>query len=114
MAEPRQVVERLGEAREDRPDAQVAGPFEDGLLDLLAVVRRAADEGAGPDDPPGVPGRHVLLAEVDRVGPGQPREIGPVVHYESRPGPGRQDPDLAGPREPFAVGQPLLAELDRP
>src|SRR5206468_12128638 len=107
VAEAGEVVEILGRAGEDRPDPEIPGAFEDGLLQLLAVVRRDADQRPRPENPPGVPDGHVLLAEVDRVGPGQPGEVGAVVHDELGPGLRGQDADLPGPPEQLAVGQAL-------
>ena len=111
-AEAGEVGEVLGRAGEDRADAEVAGAVEDGLVELRAVVGRDADQGRRADDPPGVADGDVVLAEVDAVGAGEPGEVGAVVDDEPGPGLRRQDADLAGPAEPLAVGQALLAELD--
>ncbi len=113
-AEPGEVVELLGRAGEDRADAEIPRPFQRRLLDLAPVVGRGAQEDRGADDPPGVAEGQVVLAEVDRVGPGEPGEVGPVVHHEPGLRLGGEDPDLARPRQQLAVGQAFLAELDRP
>ncbi len=37
-----------------------------------------------PDDAPGLAGRQVVVADVDPVGPGEERQVGPVVHDHER------------------------------
>ena len=68
--------EVLGRAGEDRADSQVACAVEDRPVELVAVVRRDADQGVGADDPPGVAGRQVVAGRGGRrrrrrAGPGR-------------------------------------------
>jgi glycine oxidase len=107
----------LGGRLMHRPDADVVDERRAVLaarprrVDLLASMRREADQHVGPHEPAHLRDRHVLLADVDAVGPrlgGHPRT---VVDDQERPEALAQHPRGVSDGGELIVGQLLLAQL---
>ena len=76
---------RLGRGGPARADAEVVDILVDRGVHLCAVVGRAADQRAGPDDVAGHREREVVLPEVQHVGPRGASDVGPVVDGQQGP-----------------------------
>ena len=112
-AEAGEVGEVLGRAGEDRADAR-GSPRRRGRPGRAGRGRgsRRRSGSVGPTTRRASRTVTSSWPRWTRVGPGEPGEVGAVVDDEPGPGLRGEDADLAGPAEPLAVGQALLAELD--
>ncbi len=95
------------------PDGDVAGFAAECLVDLIAVVRRDADNRVGPDNRPHGSDGEIRLADVDTVGAGQPRDVGAIVDDDLRANGVRRPNDPAGQRRQARARIILVAQLEQ-
>lgn len=74
-----QDVAGLGEAFEDRPDADVIGPIGDSPAGLVEIVRADADDFFVSHNPPGRHCGDVLLAKMHAIGIREARDIRAII-----------------------------------
>ena len=72
-----------------------------------------ADDGTGPQQPPGRPRGKIVLPEVDSVGARQQGDIGTVVHQHPDPTPGSSANPGAYPGHEGSARHPLAPKLNQ-
>jgi hypothetical protein len=77
-------------------------------------MRRQPDDGAGAGDCPGGAWRQIVLADVDAVGAGQPRDIRSIVDDENRTARMRDFADTDRQIQEYAARNRLGAKLQPP
>src|SRR5690606_31451515 len=92
---------------EDRPEAEERVALTDGALDLRGIVGATADGSV--EDEARVLEREIVLAEVEPVGPREPRDVRPIVEHEGHAAPTGPRRELAGELERRPIVLALVA-----
>ncbi len=102
----------LGRRRVHGADGDVVDVERRGGVGLCDAVRGQADQAVGPDDRARRGHGLVVLADVDAVGAGRHREVGPVVEHEQRARVVAQRAGLGRDAQQLVVAGELVAQLE--